>query len=251
MKKTFLLFLIFCISSFVSAQDLETIMKQGNDFYQNKQYEEAIKSYESILHQGYISSDLFYNLGNAYFRMGHLGKSILYYEKALKISPSNDDAIYNLKIANARTVDKIQEIPPLFFIKWWNILLSAFTSSTWQIIIIIIYLFLLTCIGLYFLIRNLQIQKFAFVFGMLNVAALILAVILFISSINRESFSNNGILISSVISAKISPDQQSNDAFVIHEGIKFEIEDKVGTWTKIKLSDGKIGWIPEGSFEEI
>ncbi|MBK8945114.1 MAG: tetratricopeptide repeat protein [Ignavibacteriae bacterium] len=226
-------------------------MKQGNDFYQNKQYSEAISSYESILKQGYISGELFYNLGNTYFKVGHLGKSILYYEKTLKISPSNEDAAYNLRIANSRTVDKIQEIPPLFFVHWWNVLLSQFTSTSWQIIIFIFYLLLLISIGIFFLIRNIQLQKLALISGTISSILLIVSIILFISSINREVTNNNGILLQSVISAKISPDIQANDAFVIHEGIKFEIEDKVGSWTKIKLSDGKVGWLPNQSFEEI
>jgi len=248
-----LLFTIFLFSwiSIVSAQDLETIMKNGNQFYQNKQYNDAITSYESIVKQGYISGDLFYNLGNSYFKIGHLGKAILFYEKALTISPSNEDAAYNLKIANSRTVDKIEEIPTLFFIHWWNILLSQFTSTTWQIIIFIFYVLLLLSIGVFFLIRNLQFQKFSLFFGTLNIFVLIISIILFISSINREVTNNNGILLQSVISAKISPDIQANDAFVIHEGIKFVIEDKVGNWSKIKLSDGKVGWLPNQSFEEI
>ncbi|MFZ1291791.1 MAG: tetratricopeptide repeat protein [Melioribacteraceae bacterium] len=251
MKNLLLTIFLFSWISIVSAQDLETIMKNGNQFYQNKQYNDAITSYESILKQGYISGDLFYNLGNSYFKIGHLGKSILFYEKALKISPSNEDAAYNLKIANSRTVDKIEEIPTLFFIHWWNILLSQFTSTTWQIIIFIFYILLLLSIGVFFLIRNLQFQKFALFLGTLNIFVLIISIILFISSINREVTNNNGILLQSVISAKISPDIQANDAFVIHEGIKFVIEDKVGNWSKIKLSDGKVGWLPNQSFEEI
>ncbi len=250
-KSLISIILFLFIASYLEAQDLDSFMEAGNSFYQNKQYEEAIKSYETILNQGYVSSELYYNLGNAYFRLGQLGKSILYYEKSLKLDPGNEDAAYNLKIVNARTVDKIQEIPPLFFIKWWNMLLAYFTSAGWQIIIFIFYILLLACIGFYFLSGNLQLQKFSFIFGILNLTALILSVILFISSINRESSYNSGILLQSVISAKISPDTQSDDAFVIHEGTKFEIEDKVNNWVKIKLSDGKIGWLPSNSFEVI
>jgi len=249
--KKFFLIIIFLISGLLEAQDLETLMKTGNDFFQNKQYSEAIESYEAIIKQGYLSGDLFYNLGNSYFRTGEIGKAILYFEKALKISPSNEDAAYNLKIANSRTIDKIQEIPPLFFIKWWNILLTTFTSTGWQIIIFIFYILLLTCVALYFLVRNLQIQKYSFIFGVLNGFAVFLAVILFFSSLSRESSNDHGILLQSVATAKISPDNQSNDAFVIHEGIKFKIEDEVNNWVKIKLSDGKIGWLPTNSFEII
>jgi tetratricopeptide (TPR) repeat protein len=249
-KKIF--FIVFMMhAGLLFAQDLESLMKEGNDYYQNKQYAEAIDSYETILKQGYLSSQLYYNLGNAYYRSGEIGKAILYYEKSLKISPGNDDAAHNLKIANARTVERIQEIPELFISKWWNILLSSFTSSGWQIIIFVFYVLLLICVALYFLVRNLQIQKFAFIFGSLNIFVLILSVILFFSSLARESSTDFGILLSSVVTAKISPDTQSNDAFVIHEGIKFKIEDEVNNWVKIRLSDGKVGWVPADTFEVI
>ncbi len=154
-------------------------------------------------------------------------------------------------MANARTVDKIQEIPPLFFINWWNILLTTFTSIGWQIIIFVFYILLLICIALYFLIRNVQVQKYAFIFGSLNIIALLFSVIFFFSSLERESSRDYGILLKSVETVKISPDKQSDDAFVVHEGIKFKIEDEVNDWVKIKLSDGKVGWLPNNSFEVI
>lgn len=252
MKNSFtILFILIFSSSFAFAQELNKLMETGNEFYQNKQYNEAIESYETILKQGYLSTDLYYNIGNAYFKIGEIGKAILYYERALKVSPNNEDAAYNLKIVNARTVDKIQEISPLFFVKWWNVLLTSFTSTGWQIIIFIFYILLLTCIGLYFLIKNIQVQKFAFIFGTLNIAALIISMILFFSSLARESTSDYGILLKSVTTTKIAPDAQSSDAFVIHEGIKFLIEDKVNNWVKIRLRDGKVGWLLENSFDLI
>ena len=249
--KLYLLFALLVSQVSLFAQELESLMQNGNDFYQNKQYEEAIGSYEAILNQGFLSSELYYNLGNSYYRMGNLGKAILYFEKSLKVSPSNDDAVHNLKLANARTVDKIQEIPPLFFIKWWNILLTSFTSVGWQLIIFVFYILLLICVALYFLIRNIQVQKYAFIFGSLNIIALLFSVIFFFSSLERESSKEYGILQKSVETVKISPDKQSDDAFVVHEGIKFKIEDEVNNWVKIKLSDGKVGWLPNNSFEVI
>lgn len=243
--------LIFFIGCVLFAQDIESLMQSGNENFQNKRFENAIENYQSILKQGFISPELYYNLGNSYFRVGELGKAILYYEKSLKLSPGNDDAAYNLKIARARTVDKIQEIPDIFIVKWWNILLTSFSASGWQIIVMAFYLLLLICIGFYFIIKNLQVQKLSFILGILNLTGLIFAVIFLISSLSREHSNDYGILLQAVYSAKVSPDIQGNDAFVIHEGIKFKIEDKVNNWVKIKLSDGKVGWIPENTFDVI
>ncbi|PID60516.1 MAG: hypothetical protein CR986_03865 [Ignavibacteriae bacterium] len=248
-KKIIFLFLI--VNTLVFSQALITKMQEGNDAYQNKNYQEAIKNYESILNQGYLSTDLFYNLGNSYFKAGKIGKSILYYEKSLKVSPTNEDAEYNLQIARARTVDRIQEIPPLFFFKWWESLLAAFTSEGWQIIVFIFYMLLLTSVAVYFLIRNMQIKKYSYIFGILNLGALVLSSVLLFASISRESSKDFAILMTSTANVKISPDQQSEDAFVIHEGIKFKIEEQVKNWVKIKLSDGKVGWLPKNTFEII
>ncbi len=252
MKKiTLILTVFFLAGSSIFSQNIETLMKSGNEAYQNNKYSEAIDNYQKIIKQGYISSELFYNLGNAYFKTNKLGKAILYYEKALKLSPLDEDTAYNLKIAKARTVDKIKEIPQLFIVRWWNILLSLFSTAGWQIIVLVFYFLLLISIGVYFLVKNINIQRITFILGLFNLIAFAVSVILLISSYTRETSNNYGILQKSVISVKISPDSQSNDAFVIHEGSKFLIEDKVNNWVKIKLADGKVGWLPENTFETI
>lgn len=246
-----ILLLVSLFSSNYFAQEIESFMKMGNDLYQNKKYEEAINSYEAILKQGFLSSDLYYNLGNAYFKKGDIGRAILNYERSIKIDPTNEDAIYNLKIAKARTVDKIQELPKLFIVKWWEIVLSKFTSTGWQTIIFIFYIILLICIAMYFLVRNVQIRKLSFLIGSVDIFILMLVSFLFFASLQRETSNDYGVLLQSVATVKVSPDSQSDDAFVIHEGIKFKIEDEVDNWAKIKLSDGKVGWLPTNIFDVI
>ncbi len=249
MKKIILILIsIFIFYNGINAQNIETLVKKGNTAYQNNKYSEAIENYQKIIKQGYISSELFYNLGNAYFKNNNLGKAILYYEKSLKLSPLDEDAAYNLKIAKARTVDKIKEVPQIFIVRWWNILLTSFSISGWKIIVLIFYFLLLISIGIFLFIKNANIQRITFVFGLFNLIVFIISVIIFISAYTRTTTTSYGILQKSAVTAKISPDTQSNDAFVIHEGTKFLLEDKVNNWVKIKLADGKIGWLPENTF---
>jgi len=241
--------LFFCGSSF--AQSPEELMQQGNKHYQAEQFEDAIESYQKILSQGYESYALYYNLGNAYFRSGKLGYAILSYEKGLKLSPGNEDLSYNLKIANARTVDKITELPKLFIIQWWDVLITSFSVSGWSYIVIVIYLIFLTSIGLYLLSGKIKIQRLSFLTGSASLAVFIISIVILISRYNHEATTNYGVLLEPIYSVKISPDTKSNDAFVIHEGIKFTVEDRVNDWYKIKMVDGKVGWIQRNSFGQI
>lgn len=245
-----LLFAFTNVKSFVQTE-AEAAMQSGNSFYQKENYKAAAQEYESVLQLGYESAPLFYNLGNTYFRLNELGKAILNYEKSLKLEPGDEDAIYNLRIAEARTVDKIQTVPKIFISEWWEILVTSFSVSGWGIVFVIFYIIMLGLIAFYFLTRSGRMQRFAFYLGVVNLSVVFLVLILFVLSYNREVNSNYGVLIEDMITAKQSPNQQSSDAFVIHEGVKFEIQETLNNWAKIKLEDGKVGWLPENSFGKI
>lgn len=235
----------------VSAQTPDQLMVKANKFYQDQNYSEAIVTYEKILSQGFESGALYYNLGNAYFKEGNLGKSILSFERGLKIEPNDEDLAYNLRIANARTVDKISEIPKLFIISWWEGLVTSFGISGWSVFVIAVFWILLASIAVYFFSRNGRLQRISFMSGSISLSVLMLLVVILFVRINREAATDYGILVEQTYSAKVSPDQKSNDAFVIHEGVKFSIEDAVGEWAKIRLNDGKVGWVQKNSFGQI
>ncbi|MEW6193895.1 MAG: tetratricopeptide repeat protein [Bacteroidota bacterium] len=243
--------LLFSFATISFAQSPEELMQQGNKFYQDSRYESAIITYRKILSQGFESSSLYHNLGNAYFKNGQIGSAILFYEKGLKLSPGDEDLAYNLRIANLRTVDKITEVPKLFIVQWWDILVTSFSFSGWSIIVIIIYLIFLGGIAFYLLSRKFNLQRLGFITSSSTLAILIISVVVLIARYEHDSTADYGILTEQIYAAKVSPDIKSNDAFVIHEGIKFSVEDKVNDWVKIKLADGKIGWVEKRSFEQI
>lgn len=257
LKLILLLFYLTLYTTEIFAQSPEQLMMMGNKFYQEQKYEEAIESYQKLLSQGYESAALYYNLGNAYFRLGKLGYAILNYEKGLKLSPGDEDLLYNIKIANARTSDKITELPKLFIVQWWEILITSFSINSLTVITILVYLIFLTSIGFYFLSnsfdksKKVNIQRTAFIVGSTSFIVLIIAAIILIARYNHEAATNYGILLEPAYSAKVAPDSKSNDAFVIHEGIKFIVEDHVNDWVKIRLVDGKVGWIHKDVYGEI
>ena len=245
----FLFSILVCGDLF--AQSPDQMMLNANKMYQEGQFENAIQSYQKILSQGYESGPLYFNLGNAYFKTGKLGYAIFNYEKGLKLDPNDDDLIYNLRIANLRTVDKISELPKLFIVSWWEGIITSFSITGWSVVVLVFYLILIVSVAVYLLIRKAQLQKMAFISGSLSLAILILLSVFLFARIGRESSTNYGILITPNYSAKVSPDSKSNDAFVIHEGIKFTIEDQVNDWAKIRLVDGKVGWVERNSFGQI
>ncbi len=245
----FLFSILVCGDLF--AQSPDQMMLNANKMYQEGQFENAIQSYKKILSQGYESGPLYFNLGNAYFKTGKLGYAIFNYEKGLKLDPNDDDLIYNLRIANLRTVDKISELPKLFIVSWWEGIITSFSITGWSVVVLVFYLILIVSVAVYLLIRKAQLQKMAFISGSLSLAILIMLSVFLFARIGRESSTNYGILITPNYSVKVSPDSKSNDAFVIHEGIKFAIEDQVNDWAKIRLVDGKVGWVERNSFGQI
>lgn len=249
--KKIIVFLLLLTAGFVNAQDIEKTAETGNQLYQKKQYEKAIEAYHKVLESGYESEDLYYNLGNAYFKTGRLGYAILYYEKALKLSPNDEDIQYNLRIANARTVDKLETLPKLFFVKWWEGLINLFSVNGWTIMAYFIYLLLLASVAMYFFASRGNMQKWAFISSGGFLALLIFAVIMLSVRVDQDIKLKSAVVTETAVTVKLAPDFQSGDAFIVHEGIKVTLDDEVNNWVKIRLSDGKVGWLSKNDLKTI
>lgn len=249
--KYYLNILLFLVSVQLSASELDTLMQSANKSYQDKLYDEAIEKYEQVLEQGYASPSLYYNLGNAYYRYGQLGYSILNYERGLKIEPDNTDLTYNLQIAKARTVDRIKEVPQIFIIEWWVSFITLFTAFTWQVIVIVFYLILLVSLTLFFVIKNGKLQRYSLYSATVALFGAILFSIILFANIRRETSKDFAIITQNTVAAKQSPNDSSNDLFVIHEGLKVAIVNEFGDWVEIELFDGNVGWLLKNALESI
>lgn len=249
MKKYFSYILLICVlSSSVSFGDqISNVMQKANELYKNNQYQLAIDEYNKLVRQGYEGTSLYYNLGNAHYRLGKVGFAILYYEKALKFSPSDEDVKHNLALAKLNLVDKVDELPPFFIFNIWEGLLASFSVSGWTIIIYIIFILLLLAVIAYFFSRSVTQQRISFFTGIGILVLLFLSISLLAVKMNKEFNIKNGIIVETSVIVKSAPDNASKDEFSIHEGLKVRLEDKVDDWVKISLSDGKVGWIIEKS----
>ena len=242
--------LIFISLSFTKA-DVNSVMQKGNEFYKNNKYQFAIDEYDKLIKQGYEGASIYYNLGNAHYRLGKIGYAILYYEKALKFSPSDEDIKHNLSLARLGMKDKVDTLPPFFIFNLWEGLLASLSVTGWTIIVYIVFILLLLCIMAYFFSRSASQQRIAFFSGVGFLFLLFLSFVLLSVKMNKEFNVKDGIIVEGSVTIKSSPDNSSKDEFIIHEGLKVRLEDKVDNWVKIRLDDGKIGWIYENSIKQI
>ena len=253
MLKKFLIGILFtaAFSNLSFSYQAENLFIKGNEYYQKNDFEKAAETYETLIKSDYEGTSLYYNLGNTYYRMGKLGYAILNYEKALKLSPGDEDIQHNLALANAKTIDKIENLPKFFIFQWWENTLALFSVSGWTITAYIFYFLVLLSIGLYFFSRNQLRQKYSIVSGLTSLSLLVIVIVFLIVKVNREVNVKSGVVIEQSVNVKLSPDENSSDAFIIHEGLKVRLEDEVDNWVKIRLQDGKIGWMPESDVKTI
>lgn len=237
------LFGINAINLFALQEKPETLLAEANQHYLNKEYREAITIYEKLVSQGFENAELFYNLGNAYYKTEKAGYAVLYYERALKLSPSDEDIVHNLALVNTQITDKVDSLPKFFLFQWWENLLALFTLSGWTYFAYLIFIFLIGSIILYFFASTIFQQKIAVITGSASVIFLIFVISLLTVKLNREVNIKSAVIVEPVVTVKLAPDIKSNDAFIIHEGLKVKVEDRVENWIKIRLADGKIGWM--------
>jgi tetratricopeptide (TPR) repeat protein len=252
MKIKTILSIFLVIAAFsLKAQSPDSLMKVANNAYNQGLYDSAINVYNSILQKKMESPQLYYNLGNAWFKKGEIPHAILFYEKAKKLAPNDEDITYNLGVANSMIVDKIEKVPQLFFEKWWDYFYDLLNADNWAIIFLILWSLLIFLAGLFFITKSRNIKKTSFYIGILILILTFLSFGLASQKHKHAVSHNEAIVFTPTLTVKSSPTQTAVDLFVLHEGTKVKVLDQVDGWVKIKIPNGSVGWIPEKSIEKI
>lgn len=251
MRMHVLLVLVVLLVQSSFADEAALQLEQANQLYRGGDFQKAAVMYEQIVKNGYESAPLYYNLGNAYFKLHNIPASILNYERAKRLAPRDEDISYNLRLCNLRVVDKIEAIPALFFVEWWHGLMNLMSSDSWAMLGIAMLWCAVICGAVFLVSRSLLLRRSMF---SLAVICLIAALFSFVGMMQRshiEQSNQQAIVFSQTVSVKSAPDVQSTDLFVLHGGVKVEVMDNVSGWQKIRLADGKIGWIPTDALQTI
>ena len=245
--RLFILFLVLATNVF--AQSAASIFDAASKSYEQKDYDTALELYKSIEDLPVFSSDVYYNIANCYYKTHQKASAVLYYERALKLAPNDEDALFNLKLVQLQLIDKLAELPQPFYSKWILKAKNLLSIDGWaKMGLLFICLFAVLIIG--FLVSdNYRLKKKLFI-------GFSLALLIGLKSLAMAYFSHSTQKVSAILMdanayVKSAPSPQSEDLFMLHEGTKVLFIEEFNDWTKIKLSDGMIGWVESTAIEVI
>lgn len=253
MKNLVIIICLFFMAASVPAQlaEQESMMEQANQSYSSADYTLAVSQYESVLGSGYESSGLYFNLGNSYFKLNNIPSAILYYEKAMKLDPTDDNIRFNLDLANSRIIDKMEPLPEFFLKTWWKSARNLFSSDYWGKIGVAGFILALISLTLFIISRSVSTRKVSFWTGIFLLALMSVSLLFSLSGYREYSRQSSAIIFTPTVTVKSSPNDGSVDLFVIHEGTKVFITDLVEGWSEVHLANGNVGWVKTGSFRYI
>lgn len=212
--------------------------EQANQLYADKKYTEAAELYETIIQSEGVSPELYYNLGNAYFKSNELAKAILNYERALRIAPSYGDAKFNLAFANQQVVDNIDQMDTFFLKKWMTELMKTRSSNHWFYTAAILFLVALISFLIFAFGNAKWVRKSFFYIGFLGVVLTITTVVFAGIRKSQMMHRNEAIVLPGVIVIKGAPDKSGTDLYQLHEGSKVTIIGALGDWYEVRLGNG-------------
>ena len=240
-----LIFMGFSLSaSAVTKQNADTEYTKGN-------YQQAIKDYEDLLKNG-VSPEVYYNLGNAYYRTDNITKAVLAYERAHLLSPGDEDINFNLQFARSKTIDKITPVSEMFFVTWYKALVNFTSVDNWAKTGILSIILALVLVLVYLFAPQLLLRKAGFFGGILFFVVFLLSSLFAYQQKQILVNRTGAIIVAPTVNVKKTPSRQSADQFVIHEGTRVDITDRsMDGWRGIHLADGRDGWIETKQLEEI
>jgi tetratricopeptide (TPR) repeat protein len=242
-----ILAILFTATVFAQAD----LLQKANELYTKEQFKQSIDVYNQILMTNMESPEVYFNLGNAYYKTGQYTLAILNYERAKLLAPDDEDINFNLQVANQKVVDSIQELPGIFVVRWWNSLVNSQTTDGWAILSILSFVIFLTMLGFYFFAKTSEVKRITFWSGCFLIVFTIFSWSSAAKQKSRLVNHSEAIVMQPTVTVKSSPSETGTNLFVIHEGLKVKITDKLGDWVEIKLADGNKGWLLLESIERI
>jgi tetratricopeptide (TPR) repeat protein len=249
-KYILLLLLIFPL--FLPANEkVENLFVKGNDLYAKGKYKEAAASYEQVLAAGYFSADVYFNLGNAYYKQDEIPLAILNYEKAGKLSPGDEDIQVNIQLANLKIADKIDAVPEFFLTKWWRSFILFCSAEVLSVLGVTGFLLGFALLIVYLFAVSIAVKRPAFYSGIvLLVLALLITGVAGLQT-NYLTGSNEAVVFAGTVNVKSGPKDSFKTLFVIHEGLKVSVAAQNEEWIKVELPNGNVGWIAAASVKKI
>jgi len=243
--------LFFSLQGRGYASNPAALLDSANSAYAKGNFEKASSSYEEIIKMGYEAPEVYFNLGNTYFKMDKIGMSVLNYERAKKLAPYDEDLNFNLKMVNQRTLDKIEPMPKLFLEEWWDNLRSMQSERTWGIRSIAAFIIALFFLGVFITSNKLFTKQLGFWLSILFVAFSVGLFFVSKSSYNNMVNQNTAVILSTSAEIKNAPSETGKKLFILHEGTKVAAPETQGEWVRIKLSSEKVGWVKRSTLEFI
>lgn len=246
MKKIiFAINIIWMVSpSILSAQiNVENIFSQANELYNKGIYIEAINNYKEIIKNDFHSAELYYNLGNAYYRLDSIASSVYYYEKALQLNPNDREIIDNLELINKTLVDEIDPITIPLIESILNRVSNIFYFETWGYISIFFSFLIVALFLSYYFANSSRVKRLTFV--LLCISSIFMLVSLINGNKGYNNYINNeyAVIYSYETDLKIEPNYRSETLFMLHEGTKIQVLENYNNWIKIRLVNGQVGYI--------
>ena len=252
MKHNILFTLFFFIALFSRAADsLSEVKSKADSAYACADYITAVELYSQLAEQN-MTSDVCYNLGCAYYRIDDIAHSILWFERALRLNPSDKDILFNLEMARTKTIDKIIPQHEFILFTYFRVMTNWFSLRTWTIMALFCFVLMLICLLLFQASGSVTMRK-----ATLSSSIILLLVCVFsnVCAMRQESFKQthvSGIVTMPAVTVKSTPTDNGNDLFVLHEGSKVEVRDNsLKEWCEVSIADGKVGWIPKKAFDVI
>ena len=226
-------------------------LNAANQLYTSAKYADCIRKYQYIVAQGFESAEVYYNLGNAFYKSGNATYAILNYERAKKLAPNDDDIQYNLELARTLVVDNIVPLPEPGFLRWWKEFVTSMSINTWGTFSILTFFMFLSFFGLFLLSRTYSVKRLSF---WISITAICFSAITFTIGASLQSKlinHNTAVVTDRSVRVKASPSETGTELFIVHEGITVRLTDKLGDWVYVSLPDGNKGWIKEASLIRI